>query len=137
MVRKMAQRLHGLAPDVIRDRRPSSVAVKLLKVPDERLDQCLLSSAGILPYLRRVENNATVDNACSMPTIDDSLRAMYYVELLVEIVVRKDRARLEFFRNAFLPCARSFDISASKDVLASAFGVEAVVNNGAGGRVVA
>lgn len=137
MVRKVTQRLHRLAPDIVCDRRPSSIAVEFLKIPDERLNQRLLSTAGILPNLRRIENNSTVDDPCSVPTVDDALRTLDDVELLVEIVIRKDRTGLEFFRNTFLPCARAFDILAFIDVFASACGEEAVVDNGACGRVIA
>lgn len=104
---------------------------------NERLDQRLLSAPRVLPDLRRVQNDLTVDNARGVPTVDDALGALNDVELLVEIVVLEDGPRLEFFRDALLPRARPFDVSAPMDVFASAGRVETAVNHGAGGRVIA
>lgn len=72
-----------------------------------------------------------------MPTVDDALRTLHDVELLVEIMVCKDRTGLEFLGDTFLPCARAFDISSSEDVFASSLGIEATVDNRACGRIVA
>lgn len=137
MIRKVTQRLHGLIPDVIGDRCPSSIAIEFLKIPNKWLDKGFLPSAGIFPNLGLIQNDWTVNNSGRVPAVDDALCPLNNIELLVEIVVCKDRTGLEFLGHTLLPCARTLDISASIDIFLSASGIEAVVDNRACGRVIA
>lgn len=137
MIRKVAQRLHRLPPYISCGRRPARIAIELLKPDDERLDECLLAVARVLPDLRVVQDNARVDDARGVPAVNDALRAADRVELLGEIRIFKDGAGPELLGHAGLPCAWTPGVHASPDVLAGARGVQSVVDDGAGGVVVA
>ncbi len=96
MVREVAKGLHGIAPQST-PACPTRVAIELLVVLDYGLNETHLARLFVRPYLGRVEDNTTTENAGIMPGIDDLLSSADNGHFLVEVLGLVDRARLEFF----------------------------------------
>jgi len=103
----MAQCLHGIGPEILGLRSPSSIAVELLEILNHGLHkpQCLGFSK--VPYLRDVYEDAMVNDTSRLEIIYDLLCTVDNGKFLVKIVILINRAGLELFPNARLPSARS------------------------------
>lgn len=126
VIREVAQGLHGITPRVPRVGHPARVAVELLEVEDEGLDEGLAPVAPVLPDLGAAHEDVAVDDVCRVPVVDDALGPVDDVELLLEVVVLERGAGLELLGHARLPGPGARDVSALPHILEGPSGEEAV-----------